>query len=97
MTFPDLNETSFVGITQYVVGVTDGAFGLTVLVVFFVISFALLKVYPTKRALLASLFFTNTIGILLWVLGALSEVYLITAWLILAVFAVFYLKMEDET
>lgn len=96
MTFAELNMTGLVNVTRYANDITGGNVGWAILVVLFVVMFGILKVYPPKRAFVATMFFINLVAYLLYFMQLLNESWLITVMLIGAG-SFFWLYFEDQT
>lgn len=91
-----MNSTGLLNVTQYANSVSGGGLGIVILIVLFVVSFGVMKVYPTKRALVSCLFFVNLMAVLEYYMEILDRAYLVGA-LMLLVFAIILLFVEGDT
>jgi len=90
-------DSGYVDWMQWTNSVTDGYFGLLVLVVAFLICWVSIS-YTDKsqNALIGSMFVTFVIGLLLWLMGLLATHWLVILVLMVAVSA-FYGMRNDLT
>lgn len=72
--FPYPNGTdSIIGLIQYDNTVTQGYFGLVVLIGFFLVAFLSLKEFETGKALAGASFLTGVLGMFLWLMDILAD------------------------
>ena len=93
--YPSANNQSIVDLMQWSNGVSEGAFGIMILIMIFTISFLSLKDYPSERIFPASSFITAMSSYFLYVLGVIDGA-LVVVTTIMFVSSVFFL-MRGET
>ena len=74
--FPPINETDISGVFIYVNNVSNGFFGLGILITIFVVSFLAMQNYQDKQSFAASMFVTAIAGTFLWSLEIISDLAL---------------------
>jgi len=76
MVFPQPNITRPYELITYSNTVTDGMFGVIILLCLFIVIFMSLKTYKTSAAMGAACFITTLLAIMLRLMGALSDTIL---------------------